>query len=253
MTSNMNAPKLFRIIGDSHVHSLTAAFNLKQAETESAGVKIQHLIALTAATDLYEPFYVSQNGVVRIIDEKIKTRLTGILCDEDGRIFSSDGVTNLISMGLHTNTFIASKRWDNHRYWKTSKRQGCQPVSDAAFDEMVDDINRYIYGFISELTKLGHAIKIISSPPPTRRFQVLSRGWTEDDVFLVDERFRSAVVKRFNSMGVDVIMPPRGVCKSGYLRDEYLNVDTRDVHHGNLSYSLLMLDGVIAAITSDAS
>lgn len=239
-----------RIIGDSHVHSLGAAINLQKAKINSAGLKIDPVIALTAATDLYEPFYETSNGEVRIIDEKIRTRLTGILCDDDGRLLSSDGVLTLVSMGLHTNTFMESKRWKQHHYWRASKRQNCQPVTDSVFDEMTHDINRYIYGFVSELKKRGHNLKIISSPPPTRRFQALSRDWLEGDVLAVDGRFRSTVTGRFREMGIGVITPPQGVCDGGFLNNKFLNEDVRDVHHGNLSYSLLMVDELILALSN---
>ncbi|WP_297778059.1 hypothetical protein [uncultured Roseovarius sp.] len=175
MSFDFNASD-YKIFGDSNVYTIARAVVRSRGELKASGFPLSLVRPLASANEFYSPFYSVVEGQMVITDPKIRERLTGSVCDSEGRVFKPNGSVWFFSGGFHTLTFLNSKRWDTHRHWRVTHKPILPPVSDAVFAAMVLDINGEFLNFLSDATSLGHSVAVLSSPPPTERF--VTRMWS---------------------------------------------------------------------------
>ncbi len=237
----------YRIIGDSHVHQLAPAAKWMADDLTRSGWPLQFIRALAAANEFYESFIAfddaRKDGIV-ITQEKIRDRLVGELCDERGTVLEPDATFSFISFGFHTQTFLASKRFETHRYWRSGSFSHLQPVSDQAFATMVVDLHHNILQFSELMRNNGHRFAILESPPLSPRNVLFGRGYASEDVLLLDDRFRAVMRQAFHDGDIPVIAAPAGTSENGLLKPEYLPADPADTHHANDRYGRLVLAGL---------
>ncbi len=238
MVYDFQAPK-YHIFGDSNVNRLLVASQGMRAQIAASGFPLGLVRALGAANEFYAPFYELSDSKLRITDPKLKSRLEGELCDENGFMHEPDGSLWLISGGFHTLGFLNSARWDTHRLWRVGSDRQLAPISDGAFKAMVLDLNRFFLGFLRDAMALGYRMAVLSSAPPTERFveRLASKKWTRDEILLMDGAVREVMTTQLAEMGIALITPPDDVAKDGFLKSEYLMANLADSHHGDVEYS----------------
>jgi len=189
---------------------------------------------------MYEPFHRIEGNNLYFMSDKVRERGLGFLCDKDGRLLDYDGMS-YVSLGFHTHTFLNPKRWRTHALWNTGPARTLLPVSEAAFQAMTLDFNRYILDFLSGMKDCGHWIRVIEAPPPSPRFFLLRFGYSMEDVLVMDALFRTTFAEELDKRGISYLSTPPDLIESGFLKDSLLASDVNDAHHANSKYGVLML------------
>ena len=226
--------KQIRIFGDSHCATMKRVW--MPARNAAPFNRISSINMLAAATAFYEPFFRIEAGRIRLTTPLFEGRLAG-LCDENAFLIEDDSDL-LISLGLHTNTFLNSQLLYQHMPYFCAPEKRHPFISTAAIASIVTHYHRHVLAFLDVLIARGQSVTVLSAPPPTRRFALLSRGFSPASVIRLDRLAREAMMTEFARRNIAVIRPPEGTRDAdGFLLEQYLIEDEKDPHHGNMDYS----------------
>lgn len=235
-------------IGDSHIATIKIAHHKYKPEfaLKSGAARLDFLM-LGPATDLQTDFFVRREDRIEFTNPNVQKRVSdwsaGAPCYRPAQ-----GETVLVSAGFHTSTFLTGRTWLQHSPWWGSVAPGRSAMSDAVFRQMTLVHVRQIIEFYEAMLSLGTRVIALSAPPPTSRFWLRSQGYSNAEVLAMDRRFREHVAEHLAQLGIPVISPPAETMSDGWLRDEYLVEDLKDLHHGNAEYSRIYLHKILDAL-----
>ena len=122
-----------------------------------------------------------------------------------------------------------------------------QPVTEAAFANMVAYDQRHIRTFFEQLLESGVKPFVISGPWPVRTHPIMvDTGVRPDIVHAVDARARALFMEWLSEREIDFVAPPAGTAdETGLLKDEYAKGGD-DPCHGNFRYGKRMMAKVLS-------
>jgi hypothetical protein len=230
------------IYGDSHVAGLNVG--LRNNLDKFPDFSVDFVRMLGPATDFSEPFFRIEGDMIHLTNEVLIERGAGLVSPE-GVLLHKENAQHVVSLGLHTQSILTGVSWVTHTLWTTvNAGTEKQILSEAGLREIILYQNRYVLDFIRALVKCNYPLTVIEAPPPTTRFSLFELGYNKEQVLLFDDTVRGIMRDQILEIGADVLGPPEGVTKDGFLMDVYLRDDETDRHHGNADYSVKMLQKI---------
>lgn len=119
-----------------------------------------------------------------------------------------------------------------------------QPVSRAAFRQILRHDQQYVLGFAESLAKCGVTVFAVAAPRLFRDNSVLSRIAPEMAMAICNEYF-AFMRDELGARGVDIIdVPPETLDAEGFTLPEYRSALPGDDHHANEAFGKLMIKRV---------
>ena len=220
------------IAGDSHVAAIGKALaGLSQDEKNVIQARLGDCKTrmLQNGADFLRPFHEVIPEGVRFIDPQVQAAAKSVF---PSGIISPDADRMLyLSCGFHGVSMISSAFWK--KYSINPKRViDRRYISVAAFQEMVREYTKDIVGFLGDLKSAGVVFKVLCSPPLPPSYYEVPRPFTEEECWMLDERYKSVFASILQEKGVEYVLPPQGIYDGKKMRAE-LSLGRAGDHHGN--------------------
>lgn len=168
--------------------------------------------------------------------------------------------------GQRTITASKSRRWGiclgtqtariyAERYWADCEPasicgQGKQPVTDSVIRALIEEDQRHVRDFFSQLHQCAVQVFAVSCAPPRLDHPCISHGVRRQTVAYLDHAARASLTEFLANLGIDFISPPPECqTEDGFLRPEFNRIRKKgghDKHHADDVYGARMIERILA-------